>query len=313
MKNLQHERLLSVALLTAVFLWLWIVLVPPGATYRSNLHIDRFWLHKVFGPERYDLVVAGDSRIYRGISTDDLSAELYGLSAYNLGFSSGILDKDLLELAQHKLAPDGARLLLLGITPHALTAKRNEHLAKIAARSLEDRILVRYGHPLALLFHRMSPTTLLKLIAGHSVWSNQTNYLEDYFIESGWVASSYRREYGNKATLRTYRETRERFPVSPQRVADLLAAVAELHRTGVRVFFLWLPSSPPMQKLETAWPGFDYSALREALRSAGAVPLDHAVPIGLHSYDGSHLHHSSARTLSRSLGRALAEAMEMRP
>ncbi len=285
---------------------LWGALVPPDIEYRRELERERFWLIKVFGDDRHDLVVTGDSRVYRGLSPDDIAATAPGRSVFNYGFSSGIFDEELLARAEARLAPAGTRELLIAISPHALTAKRNEHLAELLRTPREERLLKRGIPSLPLFFHRLSPQRFIDLLAGKDILNDTSNYREAYDARTGWVASSYLVEKGEEGTLRSYREMRAKFPVSPDRVAALRDRVAALRDRGVTVYFLYLPSSDRMRELEREWPGFDYAMVRRALESAGAVSLDDAVPPGLHSYDGSHLDERSARLLSRSLGAAIA-------
>ncbi|HOW50474.1 MAG TPA: hypothetical protein PLV42_00355 [bacterium] len=305
---MKKERLLHILPVSAALVLLWGMLVPPDAVYLRETVSDEFWLKKVFDAARYDIVVAGDSRVYRGVSPDDMAAALPGRRIFNYGFSSGILDGMMIAQAAKKLDPAGARTLVLAVTPHALTDKPNEALAEFLATPREERYTVLEGHGFLLFFHRMAPKRLLAMLRGEDIWTDMENYREHYDSRTGWVASSYQKEKGYAETLRSYRDMRKKFPVLPERVTELRSLVAGLRAEGIAVFFLYFPSSAEMRELERTWPGFDYAAIRRELESAGAVSLDDAVPSGLHSYDGSHLDGPSARTLSRSIGEALARA-----
>lgn len=303
---MRNERGLHILFLGAAIVGLWAFFVPPDIEYRRDVVRDAFWSYKVFGDDRYDIVAAGDSRVYRGISPDDLAVALPGRRIFNFGFSSGILDGELLARAEEKLDPSGSRTLLIAITPHALTAKKNEQVAELLATPREERFMTRYGERVRLFFHRMSPKRFFELLSGGDIWKDTANYREEYERRTGWVASSYRQEKGFDETLRSYRAMRAKFPVIPARVAALRDTAAALRSRGVKVFFFYMPSSDPMQELEREWPGFDYAAIRRTLESVGAESLDGAVPTGLHSYDGSHLDERSARELSRALGRGMS-------
>jgi hypothetical protein len=305
---MKKERLVHIFLVSAALVGLWGAFVPPDIEYLRELVRDGFWLEKVFGTTLYDIMAAGDSRVYRGLSPDDMAAALKGRRIFNYGFSSGILDRMMLAQAAARLDPAGERTLLLAVTPHALTGKPNEALAELLRTPREELYTVLMGHRFLLFFHRMAPKRLLAMLSGGDIWSDTGNYREDYDSRTGWVASSYRKEKGYGRTLRSYLEMRAKYPVLPERVNALASLIAGLRAEGVKIFFLYLPSSPEMRELEREWPGFDYEAVRRSLETAGAVSLDEAVPPGLHSYDGSHLDERSARSLSRSIGEAMARA-----
>lgn len=72
-----------------------------------------YWIEKLrWGPQA-DVVVAGDSRVYRGVDPSQLQAGGVGL---NFGFSSGKFTKSYLDHAAALLDPDGARVLVLGVS-----------------------------------------------------------------------------------------------------------------------------------------------------------------------------------------------------
>ena len=63
---------------------------------------EQMFAYKVHAKKKYDLVVAGDSRIYRGVSTDIIGTQL-GRTSINLGFSSGGYSQPMYDLIDKKL------------------------------------------------------------------------------------------------------------------------------------------------------------------------------------------------------------------
>lgn len=59
--------------------------------YYANIP-DSFWLQKANAEARYDIVLLGDSRVYRGISPEDMAIVLDGYEILNFGFSANGLN-----------------------------------------------------------------------------------------------------------------------------------------------------------------------------------------------------------------------------
>ena len=101
-----------------ILLFTWILInhkIKPNAIIQKNIQ-NKFWSKKV-DKIKYDLIIAGDSRVYRGISAQVLEDQL-GLSSYNLGLSSAIYDSKYLDLISHKI--DNRGIVILGLTSHSL-------------------------------------------------------------------------------------------------------------------------------------------------------------------------------------------------
>ena len=61
----------------------------------SVIDKEKFWADKVHAKTKYNVIVAGDSRVYRGIASRVISEELDGLKVLNFGFSSGGLNTEI--------------------------------------------------------------------------------------------------------------------------------------------------------------------------------------------------------------------------
>src|SRR5512146_2424266 len=91
---------------------------------------ERFWVLKTHGKAKYDLILMGDSRVYRGLSPASMESVLTGYRIFNFGYSGGGLDRLMYAAAEKRLDPKSDRpSIVFGVTPLALTpyAARNEH------------------------------------------------------------------------------------------------------------------------------------------------------------------------------------------
>ena len=97
--------------------------------YYITFHADQnktpdkfFWYKKTFAPNDQDILLVGDSRVYRGLSPAAMAAVLKGSKILNFGYSSAGFEPFFLDAAVKKLSAKGKRILVLGVTPHSLTA-----------------------------------------------------------------------------------------------------------------------------------------------------------------------------------------------
>ncbi len=108
--------------------------------------VKQLFVYKVWNETQYDLIIAGDSRIYRGVSTKPFS-ELLDVKAINLGFSSGIFEKHMFQLIDEKLNyRSHKKTIVLGISPLTLTMYSwpNGHIQRIKDLKQEDVINYLY-------------------------------------------------------------------------------------------------------------------------------------------------------------------------
>jgi hypothetical protein len=101
--------LILMVILVPVLVWIMGQLLPePPASTILN---ESFWAHKIDNRGRYDMVITGDSRVYRGIDPGIISQKM-DLSSFNYGFSSAGLDSLLINNAILLLDPNGKKILL---------------------------------------------------------------------------------------------------------------------------------------------------------------------------------------------------------
>lgn len=263
---------------------------------------ESFWIEKVERPAAYDLVLAGNSRVYRGLSPAEMRSAGLEARILNFGFSEGAFEARYLAALDDLLDPASARpALVLGVSPSALSpgaAKRNGFTSVKALRPLR-RLELRYLEPFQSGFR---PFGVVRR------GGPESGYLQE-FHPDGWVASRLVPERPKQA-LETYRLRYERSPEfrsSDELLANLAAWVRERTQAGVRIYAFRPPSTLAMEELEDRLGGYDEARVRAQLEAAGArwleVPRD-AYP----SYDGSHLREDGARALSRDLAAELLRA-----
>ena len=276
----------------------------------GGMPVPAFWANKLLQEARYDLVLLGDSRVYRGLSPAEMAREMAAESPapriFNFGFSSVGLTEDYLAAGAALLDPSATRpMLLIGVTPLSLTARatRDNGYLDRAARPRRDLWLDRWfgvvPHVLAPLPLREWPTLRPGGDAG------RVRYLQR-FHEDGWVASRKVPERPDEAVA-PYREVLAGEEVSDLVEGDFLAQVADWRVRGVAVFAFRPPTTEAMRAVEADVTGFEESAFADRFESAGGrwIEVD---PAAYDSYDGSHLREASALALSRDVARAI-EAM----
>ncbi|RMG70541.1 MAG: hypothetical protein D6722_08565 [Bacteroidetes bacterium] len=253
---------------------------------------------------QYDLLVLGDSRVYRGVSPADMSQALPGWRSFNLGYSSAGFGPLMYEEAARRLDPEGARVLVLGITPWSLTesAAQNAHLQQELARPLSERWQRRYVNYYLQDLAPTRPEALWQALRGTTP-APAEYYYQTFDEAGGWMPSRLEPPQPRKA-LGPYRAEFRQEQVSPARVEALLDQVQTWVAEGVSVYAFRPPTSPDMTALEDELSGLDMSALGRDIEAAGGIWLD--IPGEYPSYDGSHLPDSAARRFSRALGAAIA-------
>jgi len=277
---------------------------PAAPTYLVSTGVtpERFWTTKVQWGRAFDVVLAGDSRVYRGLSPAEMRPSLGQRRIANFGFPGCGLTRPYLEAVEALLDPArGEPTVVLGVTPHALTAhaaRDNGFLAEMR-RPLPERYARMVLAPVERFFRPIDLATTLKEAAHPElrVWGNYFEELHD----DGWVASRQVPEEADSA-LGEYRRVLE--PVSPEIVEALLETVTRWRSRAIRVFAFRPPTSPAMLDLEARRSGFEESSFVEAFERAGGVWL--RLDGSYHSYDGSHLRDDAARALSRDLAAAIA-------
>ena len=292
------------ALLTLVFALMFILIFGSlrPKPISSSIEKEKFWVEKVHKNKKYDLIFAGDSRVYRGIDPESISEELNGIKALNFGFSSaGFNDLMFAEIVARLDPKSEPKIIVLGITPYSLTpkAQENSHFLQEKNRPSEEVFARRFIAPALHFFDPVKPEELLYYDA------ESPGYYED-FRKDGWVAS-YRIPANPERALKSYVKNFKENRVSAAVINDLMKQVKEWHDEKYWVFALRMPSSLAMEQLEDSISGFDEKQLKFALQQNGGIWLDLGPRVEFESYDGSHLERESARKLSALVGRLIGD------
>lgn len=273
---------------------------PPYEWVNTGVNRKQFWINKRFDSEgKMDIVLAGDSRVLRGLSPSAMTEFLPHRRIINYGFDANGYTLAYLEAIESTLdSLSDNRAILLSITPQSLApraSRRNGFLSLSQKGDYDlfvDRHLARYieffrPYPLAFYWYKLRG-------------ARQTLYIQN-FRPDGWIAS-YKEPVDTLYQIRRYQGRFDNNQVSDEIVNKLYKFVKQWSVQGINVYGIRLPTSEPMLKLEEGASGFDELSFKNAFIEAGGkwfeIPSDN-----YKSYDGSHLHEESARRLSRELAR----------
>lgn len=288
----------------AVGIWIANEIRPPDSTFEQTEN-KRFWIEKTHSSATFNLLICGDSRVYRGVSSAVVAKEAgKEYRGFNFGYSSGSYSTFMLDQIEKKLDRQAnSRVVILGISPYALTPKAtlDEHIREELARKKEEIFEYKYLVPIKLIFE---PITLQQLFhnrdSGETNVNNDPVYHQEFYTRQGWVAS-WKTPSDSTSALSEYVRDFANNKVNQTVVDSLISRVALWAKSGIKVFAFRPPTTRAMVHLEDSISGFDESKFVASLKQAGGGWID--LPLsGYVSYDGSHLTKESALRLSHELG-----------
>lgn len=260
-----------------------------------------FWMNKTHTRERFDIVLIGDSRLYRGVAPSVMRSVFPNMKILNFGYSSAGMSGQLLESGEEKLDSGGQKIIVLGLTPYSLTASAalNEHFK---------------GFKRAIYWPFKIPF-LTTIVAPHeTVWV--ITYLlgskiSDYFQiphPDGWIESD-RPSVNFDEALKEYKHkfSKERISVEVQN--EMLEQVRVWGRKGIKVFGFRPPASKSMEDLEDKLSGYDEARIKDLFLDSGGLWIDFPDRYFYETYDGSHLKAQSAQKLSLALAQYISEVL----
>ncbi len=266
------------------------LLRPAGTNW--GVYPQVFWLRKAAWRGVADMVVAGDSRVYRSVSPAAMQKvmrkKLGPVRVVNFGFNSSGYSKEYLSAIESVLEAGRAnRTIVLGITPHSLTPSAMRDNGFLSARrelSTQSALMASLPSPLIAFFE---PLSLRDLWRGIFPKPAKRRYYEFYHAD-GWVAGTRVPQMPRKA-LRAYENIFENNKVCERAIANITAAVRRWRKGGIRVYAFRVPSCAAMVKLEGEKSGFDEADFRRRFETAGGtwIEMDQDA---YHTYDGSHIH-----------------------
>jgi hypothetical protein len=298
---MRNNRLTRTLLAAAVLVAAAGAMAPPRTWISLGIPSDAFWIAKAFNAQRYDMVLAGDSRVLKGLSPTAMRSVFPGARIYNFAFDHNAYNREYLVATEALMDKSSTRkTIVLGITPQSLTseaAHRNGFLS-LRANGGFDRFSMRYLSPYLRFFKPYEFSYYYDLLHRKP----RVKYYEHHYAD-GWVASRKEPEDPDYQ-IRLYRGRFENNEVSPLLRQQLFDFVRKWNRQGIEVFGVRLPSSTAMLQLENAQSGFDQGAFSRGFEEAGGIWIE-LQRNDYHSYDGSHLREDAARRLSVDLARKM--------
>lgn len=262
-----------------------------------------------------DLVVAGDSRVYRGIAVGRMGRRM-GLRARNFGFSGQSLCGPYLDAVESVLDGDAERrIVLLGVSPFSFrdsTSYRSGHERALDTIERDGETLIRTVR--AERWREAMAPLELELVLDRMGWIDveparalTDEYQEVYHLD-GWVASDRQVEDAERRWIEKLPTLAADRPHDEACFEMLLDRIRRWSEEGIVVAAFRLPTSGPTgQEEQRLWPT-DWLRLRDVLRDSGGVWVD--VPKSdWVLYDGSHLQAESAVRFTDALADGLVAGL----
>jgi len=293
-----QRRVAATVVVGAILLVIGGLVRPRSAA--TGIPQGQFWATKLSLPARFDVVVAGCSRVYRAVSPAAMQEVLPGRRIVNFGFSGLAYGPEYLAAVERLLAPDSPRpVVVLSIQPVNFleSFSRKNGFTDERRRDVVSRWLARhFGTAVQFLM----PWGIDD--SRQSIRPSGVVYYEVYHPD-GWVASRKVPESPGEY-LKSSAMVFAREQVSTRIEGELFSTVGRWVAKGVVVIGVRLPTSPEMRELEDRASGFDESTFARRFAKEGGVYLSYP-PGKYHSYDGSHLRADSAVVFSRDLAQAI--------
>ncbi len=263
----------------------------------------RFWLEKTHTSEKFDMVIGGDSRIYRGVAPEIIENLLPDFSVFNFGYSSGSLSKRILsEITQRIYHQASNPVIVLGVTPHALThhAATDNHFREQKAQAHTALFSYRYFYQLNEWTEPFRLSSLIEKVLGKD--KGKSIYHQEY-RKNGWIASN-KTPANPQEALKGYDGAFKDNLCSEEMIQDLLQQVQHWSKQGIQVFAFRPPTTLAMYEMENKLSGFDENSFITQFQKAGGHWMK-VSQTDFESYDGSHLTKESAIRLSKILAQKI--------
>ena len=257
----------------------------------------RLFIYKTHYPKKYNIIIAGDSRTYRGVSAKIIEDSL-NLDALNLGYSSADFSKLLINQINNKLKKESSekKIIILGISPLTvnLNNEQNGHLKEMLNLKKEEIIDYLYFYPIKKFFKKQTPSTIFKKDAV------DTNFIQICHINEGWVESYFVKPMPTLALLSYYNQFKNLDKNFSYQILDSLCNnIKKWKKQNISVYAFIPPSSDKMEVLENNLFQINRGKVIKQLINSGVkwIRLDSLY----FSYDGSHLCSKSAKILSKEI------------
>jgi len=310
-------------------LLLTVVLLGAGMMIRPRLDPNirttgrqpsTFWKDKALTNRPHAVVLAGDSRGYRGLVPEAIAPalDLKTSDVLNFCFSGCAFDERYLNRLDELIDRDARPpILVLNITPGAFTPKSLRRNAFIDLeeqyRDVRASTVARWRHAIEASLDDIAQSPGLRAVdarvyrrwrVGDRPWRGLETLVQ-HFTSTGWVASR-----GAPITPDFYvaffstKFVRNR--VSAAGVATFMDRINSWSNEGIVIVGVRMPLSDELRAVEDRESGMDWVEVTRRFESAGGIwfEVDHA---SYQTYDGSHLLDTEAKRFSVDLGERLSE------
>lgn len=274
--------------LTLVLLVLGVVFRPSGRN--TAMTEDTFFANKLVQHNKFDMILAGDSRTTLGVAPAEMAEQLPEVKIFNFGFLGVSLSGDYLRRITSLLLQDTSetRMIVLGISPPALTP--------MAARA--NTYLEWEGKNHATVLQHAYLGEWLTYFQPYDLSLGRGVEFKQHFYADGWQATTLIPADENREVVAGkihFANTQ----VSAEMIEALLNTVRVWTAQGIRVYGFRPPVSPALYNLENNISGFQEDSFRQQFAEAGGhwLHTENKYP----TYDGSHLNETSARQFSQDL------------
>ncbi len=270
----------------------------PKTDEKRVIENNSFWKKKTFDKNKYNIILCGDSRTYRGISPGAMKNVLEGFSIVNFGYGSAGYSNRMLDEIDRRIDYRAKhKIVVLGLTPLTLTREGtlNYHMEYELKTKREELIELVYFKEVLKLF---TPFTLKQFWNKLKGKEFSTSFHQEY-VPGGWVASEEDKPWTESA-LKSYSTRFINNQVEEENIERVLDKVKFWTEKGVTIVGIRPPTTPKMIELEDSLSGYNENEIRAKFIDAGGIWFDFNVD-SYSTYDGSHLQRESAIKFSTDL------------
>lgn len=305
MRQQQAKYKIISGLLLAFIVIIIIKLLLPEP-YINKALTDAYWTNKTFTKKKFDILIGGDSRVYRGVAPNIIESEIeqnkfIELDIFNIGFSGAGFSKQYLQFLENKLdSTSKYQTLILGLTPHSFLNKsyNNDQLLEYQTKKEDQIFKDLYLSPYTKYFAPYNPYELFD----DSTDAYIIDYQNDGFAKSQHLNGDY------KLTYWIYWDIYNREQVQDSIVGNFIQWAKTIKAKGINLVCYVPPTDSTMNSIETIMSGFNTDSIKSEILKLGGYWLDTDYK-NYHSYDGSHLEFESAYKLSYKLSNLLIDSV----
>jgi len=289
-----------ITLLLSIVLILCIGALRPEK--QTKLYPKQYWVLKSQWTKCADMVFAGDSRVYAGISPEHINTTVANQRIFNFGYSANGYSKKYLAAIDNLIAPESiSKTIVLGIAPHTLTEET------LTVNGFTDHqytsaynIYMQTHWPRFMYF--ITPMSFKDIKHGLIPKSQEKQFTREYHA-NGWIASKLTPENTvyEKKYLKYFKENK----VSDRIINNVIHQVKLWHSQGIKVYAFRPPASPNMIQIEDNNSQFNQDQFIVKLSNAGGIWLD-LNTTQYHTFDASHLTKLEAIRFSQDIGNLIS-------